>query len=430
MVGVNAKHVLVALCLLVSTAGCTERPAVDAAGTTRGPITFVDGQDTTSGRRVEELVKRWNSARGNDERVTFVEMPTSTDGHRAQLMARAQDLDGVRDRAAYRSQCYDVMTLDVVWTAAFAEAGYLEPLDGNEFDVARYLPQSLRAATFADRLWAIPGRSDAGLLYYRKDLLDAAGKRPPRDWAELVNLAETVAPRAGVDGYVGQFDQYEGLTVNAMEAIWARGGDALPAGGTEVAINAPAARAGIRMLAQGFADGWIPEAARGFHEEESLVAFRDGKALFLRNWAYAYARLAAPDSPVAGKFGVTALPGPSALGGWNLAVSRCSAHQRTAREFIAFYTSDDNQRELFIRAGMAPTVRALYSDPELRARFPHFEQLGASVEAARNRPASAHYGQLSSVMQEYLHSALDSPERTDAVLDRLAEAMAAALKGR
>lgn len=429
MVRVNARSAILALCLVITAAGCST-PEVDEAGTSRGPITFVDGRDTTSGRRVEELVKRWNAARGYNERVTFVEMPTSTDEHRAQLVARAQDLAGVRDRPAFQSQCYDVMMLDVVWTAAFAEAGYLERLDPREFHTGRFLPQSLQAATFEDRLWAIPGRADAGLLYYRKDLLAAAGKSPPTTWPELIDLAKTVAPRYGVDGYVSQFRRYEGLTANAMEAVWAHGGDALPEGGPEAAINAPAARAGIGMLATGFADGWIPKAARDFDEEGSRQAFQDGKALFLRNWAYAYARLAAADSSVADKFGVTSLPGSSALGGWNLAVSRCSAHQQTAREFIAFYTGDENQRELFLHAGMAPTVRALYGDPDLRARLPYLDVLGASVKAARNRPASAHYDQLSSVMQEYLHSALDSPTRTAAVLDRLAEEMAAAVKGR
>ncbi len=401
--------------LVVLLAACTT-PVRDDARDGTGPITFVDGRDTTANGRVRELVDRWNERASRRERVAFVEMPTSTDAHRAQLTARAQDLEGVEGSP----ECYDVMAVDMVWTASFAAAGHLVPLDPAEFGVDRMLPEAVKAAKSpdGDRLWAVPWRSDAGLLYYRKDVLDAEHVDPPTTWQELRRQASGIAPRYGLHGYVGQFGRYEGLIVNAAEAVWAHGGDL-------GRLDAPETKAGVRALADGFEQGWIPREARDYDEQASLNAFRDDQALFMRNWPYAGPVLNTAGSKVIGKWGKVALPWPSALGGWNLAVSRCSANQRTAREFIKFLTRDDNQRRMVELAGWAPTSRALYEEPGLVPR-----ELRDSLLTARSRRSSPHYDELTSVMQESLHHVLENPGSVDQSLDGLADDLARAAEGR
>lgn len=405
-------RVLVAL--LVLLAACAT-PAVEDAEDGEGPITFVDGRDTTEGQQVRELVRRWNATASRHEDVSFVEMPTTTDGHRAQLTARAQDL---RD-ASGGSECYDVMAVDVVWTAAFAAAGHLVPLDPAEFGVDRMLPEAVRTATTSDgELWAVPWRSDAGLLYYRKDVLDREGLAPPTTWEELRRQATEVAPRYGLKGYVAQLSRYEGLTVNAAEAIWAHGGDLDHP-------DSPAAKAGVRALAEGIEQGWIPREALGYDENTSLKEFEEGGALFMRNWPFAGPRLAGNQSRVAGDWAAVSLPGPSALGGWNLAVSRCSANQKTARKFIRFVTGEANQRLMADRAGFAPTLRALYDEPGLVP-----PELRDSLLGARVRRPGPHYDELTSVMQESLHHVLERPDSVDESLDQLAEELSRAEQGR
>lgn len=410
--------------LLVLLAACTT-PIEDEARTGRGPITFVDGRDTSAGGQVAKMVERWNERAGLDEQVDFVQMPSSTDAHRAQLAARAQDLVGV----PASPDCYDVMAVDVVWTAEFAAAGHLEPLDPAHFGVDRMLPQAVEAAMSpADearspeerKLWAVPWRTDTGFLYYRKDVLDREGLEPPTTWAELRWQATDVARRHGLEGYVGQFRRYEGLIVNAAEAIWAHDGDL-------DRPDAPGTKAGVRALAEGIEQGWIPRAALDYDENASLAEFKAGRALFMRNWPYAGPVLDGEDSAVAGRWAKTTLPGAGALGGWNLAVSRCSAHQQTAREFIRFVVGDANQRFMFERAGFAPTSTALYRDPELEADL---APLWESLRTARARPTSPHYDELTSVMQENLHHALGRPESVDRSLDRLADELAKAEEGR
>jgi multiple sugar transport system substrate-binding protein len=402
---------LVATILLVATA-CVAPEPDRFEGT--GPIVFVDGPDTSLHRQIAHLADAWNKVHAYSERVSFVEMPYSTDDHRAQLRARAQDLADA-DREKYASQCYDVMAMDVVWTAEFAEAGYLVPLDPADFGVDAMLAKPVQAVTLNGQLWAVPMRTDVGLLYYRTDLVSS----PPRTWPELVDAARTVGPARDMFGYVGQFNQYEGLTVNAVEAIGAKGGAVLDDKGRVVVDSAPA-RAGVRMLADGVADGWIPREALRFDEERSREAFQQGHAVFLRNWPYVYSQLADPDSPVVGKFGVAPMPGGGVLGGWNLGVSTCSTHRKTARDFIRFVAGEQNQRTLFERAGFAPSIASLYDDPRLRRDFPYLGVLKAALRDARIRPTTPYYDDVSSAIQEYVSNALTHPVSADVMMGYLA----------
>ncbi|MFI9813732.1 ABC transporter substrate-binding protein [Saccharothrix variisporea] len=405
------------VCLVV--AGCGV-PAVDPAYEGRGPITFVDSYDLSSTGPIRRRVEAWNARSSSVEAVTYVPMPTPTDDYRAQLMARAGDLAGRRGADA-GSQCYDVVTLDVVWTAAFARANYLARLPEAEMGPDRFLPASAESARDNGRLWAVPWRADAGVLFYRSDLLAAEGVSRPTSWDELERQAATIAPKYGIAGYVGQLGQYEGLTVNALEAVWGHGGDADHWDG-------PGARAGVGRLASGVEQGWIPREALRYDEAASLKEFLEGRALFLRTWPYARAELEA--SPLKDRFGMAALPGPAALGGWNVAVSRCSAHQATARDFIQFLTGEESQAALLTQAGYPPTLASLYEDRELRARLPHLVVLEAAVLNARNRPRTAHYDELTRVVQRAVHNALGNPQALDAELRQLAEDVVRASSGR
>jgi multiple sugar transport system substrate-binding protein len=183
----------------------------------------------------------------------------------------------------------------------------------------------------------------------------------------------------------------------------------------------------VRALAEGIEQGWIPRAALDYDENASLDEFKAGRALFMRNWPYAGPVLDGAGSKVVGNWDKTTLPGVSALGGWNLAVSRCSAHQRTARDFIRFVVGDANQRLMFERAGFGPTSTALYRDPELETDL---ALLWESLRTARARPTSPHYDELTSVMQEHLHHALGNPDSVDRSLDVLADELAKAKEGR
>ncbi|TJZ54451.1 ABC transporter substrate-binding protein [Streptomyces piniterrae] len=404
------RLLLVCSLLFAGHAGTqTAQPTADPDG--RGPITLVTGGDLTGYLR--GVLDGWNDSHPR-EKVTLVELPDAADEVRAQLVS---ELRSGSDR-------FDVLNIDVAWTSEFAAAGWITPVDGRRFPLNRFLPSVVDTATFRGRLYAVPYVTNAGLLYYRKDILDREGARPPRTWAELEHLAKTVAPKYGLDGYAGQLLPYEGLTANVGEAVQSAGGSLLAGEGTRVTADSPEVRRGLSFLLDGVREGWIPKRALTFKEEESRKAFEDGRLLFLRNWPYAYKLANTPPSKVAGKFGAVPLPGPdgpgsSALGGSNLAVNAHSRHQKSAAELISYLTSKSVQRQVLTKGGLPPVWADLYADPRLVRQFPYLSTLKQSLLTARPRLKSPQYDQVSLAIQAVMHDALTHRRSTDATVARL-----------
>lgn len=405
------------LLVMLLAAGCgasaSSRSASDGPTVaTSGPITLATGPDLTG--YMHPLVDKWNASHPA-EKVTLLELPDAADDQHAQMVTNLQA----------KSARYDVLNIDIVWTAEFADAGWIIPLDRRQFPLGQFLKPVVDTAMFGGKLYGVPWNSNAGLLYYRKDILDKAGKKPPKTWAQLRQLAKTVAPRYGVEGYAGQFLPYEGLTVNFAEAVQSAGGAILTNDGTKVAVNSPQARQGLNFLVQGFREGWIPKRSLNFKEEQSRQEFQDKRLLFLRNWPYVYGLLSRADSKVKGKFGVTVLPGEdgpgsSSLGGANLAVSAYSRHQKTAIAFIKYLTSLQSEREVLTKGSFPPVWEQLYDDPALIKRFPYLPALKQSILAAKPRPVSPNYNQVSLAISNAVSEALSFRQTPDATISQMA----------
>ncbi|MET8825969.1 ABC transporter substrate-binding protein [Streptomyces sp. NPDC004610] len=411
------RGLLALVVVLTGYVGSVPR-ADDGAGDGRGPITLATGGDLTG--YLGAVLDGWNRSHP-DERVTLVELPDSSDETYAQMHT---DL-----RAGNRSR-FDVLNIDVNWTSQFAAAGWIRPLPREAFPLDTFLPPVVDTATYDGRLYAVPYVTNAGLLLYRADILEREGLPPPRTWAELERYAETLGPEYGIDGYAGQFLPYEGLTVNAAEAVYSAGGTILGDEGERVTVDSQAAREGIGFLARGLAEGWIPQEALAWKEEESKQAFQDGELLFLRNWPYAYVAAAEPGSPVAGKIAAVPLPGPdgpgtSVLGGSNLAVSSHAEHPETAARLIAYLTGESVQRQVLTRGALPPVRADLYEDPELIGEFPYLPTLRQSVLAAAPRPKSPRYDQVSLAVQAVVRDALTGQQTPAEAVRRLARELAA-----
>ncbi|GII91233.1 ABC transporter substrate-binding protein [Sinosporangium siamense] len=394
---------VVVTAVILLLASCTapdeeDLPELSDAGGV-GPFTFATGRDTTG--YLQPLLDAWNREHPA-ERVTLIELPEAADEQRAQVVANLQA----------RSDEYDVIGLDVVWTAEFADAGWIIPLERELFPLNRFLPTVVDTAVYRDRLWAVPYTSNAGLLYYRKDLLEKEGLSPPKTWAELRKQATKLSAKYDIGGYAGQFLAYEGLTVNFAEAVHSAGGQILSPDGTRVTMNADRAVAGLDFLVRGLREGWIPQESLSYKEEESRLAFQEGRLAFARNWLHGYGP--ATLSPVAGKFAVTRLPGldgpgSSSLGGVNLGISAYSKRQKSALEFIRYFTGLDNQRRVLTEGSFPPVWAELYDAPDLIKRFPYLPVLKQSLLSATPRPASVDYNQVSLVIANAVSRALTPP---------------------
>ncbi|MGH2531067.1 MAG: ABC transporter substrate-binding protein [Thermomicrobiales bacterium] len=295
----------------------------------------------------------------------------------------------------------DSMQIDVIWPGILATHAIdlSETLAANEVE---YFERIVTNNTVNEELVGIPWFTDAGILYYRTDLLDKYGfEAPPMTWAELTEMAQTIQDgerEAAPDfqGFVWQGAAYEGLTCDALEWQVSHGGGVIVEEDLTVSVNNPQAIAAFNM-----ARGWVgtitPEGVTNYREEDARNVWQGGNAAFMRNWPYAYSLGQAEDSVIRDLFDVTLLPmgeGEGAqhadtLGGWQMMVSRYSEAPEAATEWAKFATSREFQKAHAIERSLLPTIPELYDDPEVLAANPFFAQLkDVFLGGAVARPSS------------------------------------------
>ncbi len=327
--------------------------------------------------------------------------------------------DMLTQKLKNRSTDVDVFLMDVIWPPEFAAAGWAMPLDDIFKDREEFLEGTILANTYNGRIYGIPLFIDSGVLYYRKDLLERYGYSPPRTWEELVAQAERIVKeerKRGVEiyGFSGQFKQYEGLVCDMMEYILSNGGYLVEDG--RVGIAEEEALEAVRFVRDRMIGKVAPRGVLTYQEPESLDLFIQGKAVFHRNWPYAWNVANNPErSRIAGKVGIAVLPhfeggrSFSALGGWQVGISRFSRNKEEAVRFATFLTSERVQKILALKAGRAPTRKALYDDPEVLKANPHFATMKDVFLTAYPRPRSPLYPAISNILQRYFSRVISDP---------------------
>jgi multiple sugar transport system substrate-binding protein len=326
----------------------------------------------------------------------------------------------------------DVLQLDVVWTAEFAAAGWITSLDRFRPPVDDFFPAAVAADRWRGALYALPWFVDVGMLYRRTDLVP----RPPRDLADLTQLARLAQDGAGVPyGMVWQGARYEGLVTVFLEHLGAFGGAILDDSG-RVAVDSEAAEQALTYMRDAIhAERIVPAAALAWQEEQTRLAFQAGQAAFMRNWPYAYALLQdRSQSSVAGRVAVTPMPGApggaptAALGGSALAINAHSDQPAEAYALIDYLLQPEQMIERARIVGQYPARPALYATQALAEALAVSPSDALDVIArAVPRPISPVYHELSQILQISLHRALTRQQEPRPALQEAAAAMRALL---
>ena len=404
--------------LTIAGVAATSRPAqADTVSIACGAV----GQELDVCRKLSDA---WARNTGNS--VNVVSTPNST----TERLALYQQL------LAAGSPDIDVFEIDVIWPGILGShfidlAPYTKGAEKDAF------PAILENNTRDGKLVAMPIYTDAGLLYYRKDLLERYGEAVPATWEALTTAARKIqdgerrAGQAGLWGIVFQAKAYEGLTCDALEWIASYGGGTVVAPDGKITIDNPRAAQALDMAA-----GWMkdlaPQGVLNYSEEETRGVFQSGHAVFMRNWPYAWPLSQSEGSPVKGKVGVTVLPaGPApdgrhaaALGGWQFAVSRYSKHQALAADLVVFMTSKASARQWALQGGYFPAIPALYQDPELLAANPFFKDLLPAFTSAVARPSTATGGKYNQVSDAFWNAVSDTLTGKATAKDSLASLQA------
>jgi len=257
----------------------------------------------------------------------------------------------------------DIYLIDVIWPGTLHEhlldlTPYLD--EGSR----RHIPALLANDTIENRVVSLPFYLNAGMLYYRTDLLKKYGyEAPPDTWEQLARMAlriqkgERSEGKRAFWGYIWQGAPYEGLTCNALEWQASFGGGRIIETDGSVSVNNA-----YSVKAMESAKAWVgsisPDSVLAYTESDTLNVFRSGNAAFMRHWSSAFRGIAERSQPKT--VGIALLPaGPSgraqSVGGFHLAVSRYSAHPRQAAELVLFLTGMEIQARRALRRGFIPT---------------------------------------------------------------------------
>jgi multiple sugar transport system substrate-binding protein len=415
------------------------------------------------------VAKRCNADLGGRFTIKQISLPKGADDQRLQLARRLTGND----------KTLDVMALDVVWTAEFAEAGWALPLSDDPTGQAESdarentLPGPLKTAEWQDKLYAAPITTNTQLLWYRADLID----KPPDTWDGMVAEATRLRAADKPSWIAVQAKQYEGLVVWFNTLLTSAGGQVLSDDGKTVTLtDTPEHRAAtVKALqiikAVATAPGADPSVTQT-DEATARLALEQGKAALEVNWPFVLPSLLenavkggvsflplnerpdlvsaindvgtfSPDDAQfeaaydASKkvFGFATYPAVQAdepakvtIGGLNLAVGKNSQHKAEAFEAIRCLRDVENQRYTSIEGGL-PAVRAtLYDDPAFQAKYPQYAIIREQLTNAAVRPATPVYQAVSTRISATLAPITDiDPERT---ADELADQVQKAIDGK
>ncbi|WP_316571319.1 ABC transporter substrate-binding protein [Neobacillus sp. YIM B06451] len=386
-------------------------------------ITYARGADTTGS--TEKLIQAFEDAHPNIK-VEYQEMPNSS----------GQQHDQYVTAFSSKSDEIDVFDADVVWPAEFAQANYALELDRliekDGINMDDYFPATVQAGKFGGKQWAMPKYMDAGLLYYRTDIV----KDPPKTWDELIAAAKEGQGKEGTKfGFVLQANQYEGLVVNAIEFIAAYGGQVIDEN-NQVVIDSPESIKGLTKMVEVVNSGITPNNILNFTETETETAFIEGQTVLARNWPYMSKSGADKErSKVLDKVGYSVLPSgdkgsASTLGGYMTMINRYTDEPEAAWEFVKWMTGKEGQLISAIEGGRAPTLKALYDDEKVKEAAPLFgkEEFVNVLHSAVPRPVTPNYQKVSDIMQIEVSKALTKKITPEEAIKNMQQKMEDALK--
>lgn len=413
----SSKLVLTA-CVAVLVAGAVGCGFSDTAGGGKGQTLnwYVFNEP---GGANEEAIKRCNKQSKGRYNIAYRRLPTDANQQR-ELIVR---------RLAAEDSTVDLVGMDVIWTAEFAEAGWIEPWEGGLEREATQgkLEGPRKTVEYQDKVWAIPFTTNTQLLFYRKDRVD----EPPEDftWDEMIEQAAADGKAIEV-----QAAQYEGYTVWINALIAGAGGQVVDEEGN-VKVDESATKAGeiIEKLATSKA---APAGMANNKEDQGRIGFESGRSNYQLNYTFIYPSAAENvDKKFQKNIGwaryprtVAGEPSRPPLGGINIGVGAFSEHKELAFEAAQCLAQPANQATASELGGLPPTTESAYAIPKVEKALPFADLLRESIEEGAPRPVSPAYSDISLAIQKTFHPP-DSVE-PDQIAEKLEKRMKKAAEGK
>ena len=331
-------------------------------------------------------------------------------------------------RLAAGDESIDLMSMDVIWTAEFAEAEWILPFPD---DVRKRIEQGtlegpLETATYDDQLFGAPANSNTQLLWYRKDLIED----PPATWDALIDEAVEQKKYFEV-----QASAYEGYTVWFNSLLEAAGGKVLESP-DEASLEEEPLRKALEIISKLARSPAADPSIANIKEDQARLAFEGGDAIFQVNYPFVYASAKdASDKSILENMAWAPYPsveegGPNKppIGGFNWGVGAHTEHPEEAFAAAECMRDERNQRAFATKGGLPPTLESLYDDEEFKKVYPFGDLIRESLEDPAVRPRTPVYNDVSLT----IFTALSPPDSfdVDEAVDTLQQAVQDALESK
>jgi multiple sugar transport system substrate-binding protein len=374
---------------------------------------------TQPGGTIQEVANRCTDESNGAYEISVELLPTDASQQREQLVRRL----GAEDSSV------DLIGMDVIWTAEFANAGWLLPFTGAEAKqvTENVFDSVIETASFEGKVYGAPFNSNTQLLWYRTDEV----KEAPTTWDQMIDEAEELGTHIQV-----QANRYEGFTVLVNSLIESAGGQIL-SGPEEVSLEEEPTEAALSVLGRLANSSAAAPNIETSNEDSARLGFEAGDSDFMLNYTFAYASAGENAPDIQKNMGAALFPavvegeqGRPPLGGFNIGVGAFSDHPEEAFEAAACVSNADSQLTAVELDGLPPSRQDLYADPKVKKAYPGFSgDIKRSIENAAARPLTPAYTDLSLAIQRSLHppSKID-PDDPGPVYDDLRSSVEDAVK--
>jgi multiple sugar transport system substrate-binding protein len=409
---------LLAACSAPSTPD--QKPAQSAPATTGTITVTVMGSPTSI---TDVSTKLFSTVeQKNNIKINYVESPQVSQTYHDKLVTMF----------AAKDSSVDIFNCNgTVWPPEFAAAGWMTPLDQyfTASDMQDHMPAYRQAFSYKGQLFGIAYLYDVGMLYYRKDLLDAHGLKPPATWDELISQAKQLGANDDLLGYAASWSKGEQVVCRLVEYIYGNGGMILD-DTQAVKIDSPEAVEGLQMMIDLVQSHKItPLAATTWETTDARTIFTEGKAIFTTNWNFVWAQSQAQGSKVIGNVGVSLVPRMKApksaatLGGWGWGINSASKNVDAAVAAIKTLTAPEQMKMLFLEGGVVPTRMSLFKDADFVKTYPHAQVMLDIIDSAVARPRHPRYREISEVIQTESLSAINQQKTAQAAVTDITKAI-------
>jgi multiple sugar transport system substrate-binding protein len=341
---------------------------------------------------MQTVVDNCNKAAAGKYTIVYQVLPRTADDQRVQMVRRL----------AAKDDSMDILGMDVTWTQEFASANWIREFTGADRTAIEdgTLAGPLASAMYNGKLYAAPNNTNVQLLWYRKDLVPT----PPKTWDEMIQMALRLKAQGKTYQVLTMGAQYEGLVVLFNSLVASAGGHVVSDDGKTAIMDNGTVRA-LEVLKKFATSGVTSPSFPNAVEDDVRLAFQGGGGAFQLNWPYVYASMQG-DAPDLAKNVAWArypaidanTPSVTTIGGSNMAVSAYSRYPALDFDAIKCLRGPESQKYLAINAGQAPSIEAVYNDPEMGKAYPMKAELLDELKTSAPRPRTPAYQNLSTVV--------------------------------